>query len=457
MTPIQTDIPAKKNNIKASGIPAKKLLFPVIAVLSVLHLLIIVVILMVNKTSSQLSTIMQNAGRYTQDATSMLAGSSLLSETSSNYILMPITEEGEANAGPLMAYAQELHEDHRGPDVLARFKTYDVPPEAVEHLTLASDSAEFMKNSQLHAIALIRSVHPLPPLLELEVIPDVPLSQEELAMPEEERIVTAHQLILGTEYGENKGSVSQNVNACVSILQSTSSQRAAEAGRQLSILRAILWADTLAIIIILIITFMILFREIIQPLITFAQLIRDGEALDETKGIQEVRLVAASYNDLRKRRDSLDAILRSAAETDALTNLPNRYRFEQFILEAAESGYSAAVILFDVNYLKQTNDSYGHLAGDQLLCRAAECISSCFGKNCFRFGGDEFAAVVVRCTPETVGQMTRKFEEMQKEKQVSISYGCAYAEDIGHTAFRELIDEADHRMYAQKQRIHQMT
>ena len=456
MTPIQTDIPAKKKNIKASGIPAKKLLFPVIAVLSVLHLLIIVVILMVNSTSSQLSTIMQNAGNYTQDATSLLAGSSLLSETSSNYILMPITEKEENNVGPLMAYAQELQEDHRGPDVLARFKTYDVPPEAVERLALASDSAEFMKNSQLHAIALIRSVHPLPPIPELEAIPDFPLSQNELAMPEEDRIIAAHQLILGTEYGENKGSVSQNVNACIGILQSASSQRAAEAGRQLAILRSILWADTLSIIIILIITFVILFREIIQPLITFAQLIREGEALDETKGIQEVRLVAASYNDLRKRRDSLDAILRSAAETDALTNLPNRYRFEQFVLEAEESGYSVAVVLFDVNYLKQTNDNLGHLAGDKLLCRAAECISSCFGKNCFRFGGDEFAAIIVGCTPETMEKMTKKFEEMQKEKQVSISYGCAYTEDIDRTTFRELLDKADHRMYSQKQKMHQM-
>ena len=53
-------------------------------------------------------------------------------------------------------------------------------------------------------------------------------------------------------------------------------------------------------------------------------------------------------------------------------------------------------------------------------------------------------------------KMTKKFEEMQKEKQVSISYGCAYTEDIDRTTFRELLDKADHRMYSQKQKMHQM-
>ena len=157
---------------------------------------------------------------------------------------------------------------------------------------------------------------------------------------------------------------------------------------------------------------------------------------------------------MRKRRDELDTILRSAAETDALTNLPNRYRFEQFVLEAKESGYSAAVLLFDVNYLKQTNDTRGHLAGDQLLCTAADCIASSFGENCFRFGGDEFAAIIINCTPEMIESMLRRFEKAEEEKNISISYGYAYTDDIGKTSFKRLLDEADHKMYMHKEQIH---
>jgi diguanylate cyclase (GGDEF)-like protein len=252
----------------------------------------------------------------------------------------------------------------------------------------------------------------------------------------------------------NKQSVSQNVNACTNVVQKAPAEKAAEASRKLAILRTVLWADTLTIIVILILTFAVLYREIIQPLLSFAKLIPEEQPLDETRGVQEVRLVASAYNDVRKRRDSLDNILRSAAETDALTNLPNRYRFEQFLLEAEESGYPVAMLLFDVNYLKQTNDKYGHLAGDKLICTAAECIASCFGDNCFRFGGDEFAAIITGVSKEKVSEMMRKVEETEKAKNVSISFGCAYTDEIGQTSFRDLLNEADRKMYQQKEEIH---
>ena len=215
-----------------------------------------------------------------------------------------------------------------------------------------------------------------------------------------------------------------------------------------------MWAVTLTIIAILTVTFVLLFTQLILPLGKMARTILSGSAPNETDGFREVRLLAAAYNDVRNRRDALDNILRSAAETDALTKLPNRYRFEQYVLEAEESGYSVAVLLFDVNYLKSTNDTLGHLAGDKLLVSAAECISRCFGENCFRFGGDEFAAIVRDCTPESIEKMISQFEEAEKEQNISISYGYAYTDEIGNTSFKKLLNEADKKMYAHKEYIH---
>jgi diguanylate cyclase (GGDEF)-like protein len=112
------------------------------------------------------------------------------------------------------------------------------------------------------------------------------------------------------------------------------------------------------------------------------------------------------------------------------------------------------MVLFDVNFLKITNDTLGHLAGDKLLISAAECIARCFGENCFRFGGDEFAAIVTGCTPESIEEMLRRFEEAEKERNVSISYGYAYTEEIGKTDYKKLLNEADQKIYAQKERMH---
>ena len=437
-----------------TGVPAGKVVMPIVVLTGVLHLLVIIMILMINSVSTELSTIMQNAGKYNQDATSLLAGSSLLSETSSNFILMPKTEGGEVNLNPLAAYAAELTQDRRGPQVVARFKTYDVPEKALEQLEIAAESADNMLDAQLHAIALIRTIYTVPPIPALAAIPGYELTEEELAMPEEARENAARGLILGSAYGLNKQSVSQSVNACVETLQQESARKAAQTGQQIAILRVVLWVATLSIIVIVTTTFILLFTQVIRPLEVFAKRIPAGQDLDENHGAREVRTVAAAYNGVRRRRDALDTILRSAAETDALTNLPNRYRFEQFVLEAKESGYSVAVLLFDVNYLKQTNDTRGHLAGDQLLCTAADCIASSFGENCFRFGGDEFAAIIINCTPEMIENMLRRFEKAEAEKNISISYGYAYTDDIGKTSFKRLLDEADHKMYMHKDQMH---
>ncbi len=450
----------KKDAVKkrVGGLSANALVLPIVVTLAIMHAAIISVIFMINQSSANLSMIMKNVGVYTQDATSLLAGSSLLSETTNTYVLMPVNESGEANVGPLMAYANELGQDHRGPAVVARFEEYDVPQEARDLIAEAAESAGSMLEAQLHAIELVRSVYPLPDMAPLTAIPRVELTEEEQAMSPEERVAAARTLVLGSIYSMNKQTVSTDVNDCVALLQANSGRLAGQAAARVGLLRAILWGITLSIIALLIVTFAALYSQIMRPLGRFARMLPEDTRLDDDKGFKEVRMVASAYNDVLNRRNALDDILRSAAETDALTNLPNRYRFEQYLLESQEESGSVAVLLFDVNYLKRTNDTEGHLAGDQLIRAAAKCIADCFGDadggNCFRFGGDEFAAVLRNCTLESVHFMVRRFKDIQKERGVSISLGYAFAEDISKTNYRKLLDEADKYMYAQKKVAH---
>lgn len=61
-------------------------------------------------------------------------------------------------------------------------------------------------------------------------------------------------------------------------------------------------------------------------------------------------------------------------------------------------------VSFDVNGLKIVNDSLGHLAGDEVIIAAADCISKTFGKvgTVYRVGGDEFVALVVVNTDKLI-------------------------------------------------------
>ena len=446
--------PVAAGTKNTGGIAANSLMRPIIIVLAVLHVAIFALILQINATSAELSAEMRKAGEQIEEATSILAGTSLMSETSTNFILMPVTEHGEINAGPLAAYAAELKQPRRGPHVVERFRNYDVDEKVMSHLEAASGNSEMLREAQLHAIALINAVYPLPNISPLNQIPLPLLTESEKALSNAEKLAQARVIALGSVANMSKRAVSQNVNACKDILRANAGAKAAEVGKKIAILRIILLGGAGAIMVILIGTFVALYKQMIHPLQGFVQLITGNQPLDEDKGLQEVRLVASAYNSLRKRRDALDAILRSAAETDTLTNLPNRYRFEQYLLDAGESGYSLAILMFDINYLKQTNDTFGHSAGDKLIRTAAKCITSCFGDKSFRIGGDEFAAVVEDCKPEAVQQMIYRFREAEQRENVSISVGYAYAEKISETTIKELLDEADKQMYAEKQMAH---
>ena len=129
---------------------------------------------------------------------------------------------------------------------------------------------------------------------------------------------------------------------------------------------------------------------------------------------------------------------------------------KKYRIYLTEKGHSLAKAV--INRLKEVNDKKGHLAGDELILRAAECIGECFGvpgeSNCFRIGGDEFAAIVKRISRDEIDRRLAWFTERQKETGMSVAAGLAYAEEIGETDFRELFLKADRNMYSDKMRAH---
>lgn len=81
------------------------------------------------------------------------------------------------------------------------------------------------------------------------------------------------------------------------------------------------------------------------------------------------------------------------SKTDALTDLPNRAAFEHDI--ETRKLLPWALLLIDVDHLKTVNDTFGHLAGDELIRIVASRLSRCAGADkVYRLGGDEFAVIM---------------------------------------------------------------
>ena len=448
----------EKSTSKIGGLPANTIVIPLAAILVVLFTAIVFLVIEVNRSTNELSDLMRKNNLYQQEASDLRASTSLLSETASNFAQMPLLPDNSFNTGTLVAYAQEYGSGRRGYTTAENFHSYDVSKTVRDCIDRAASCSDYLLTIQLRVIALVRSAYDLPPIPALDVLPDTPLDAEELAMSDEARAELAKTLVRSQDYGESKQRLNENITLCMKTLQEEFDSAYAESSSHISAVRATLWAVIFEIILILVVTFTMFYHWLVMPLRRYVRLIKADKNLEKKGGVRELRLVAMAYNDLLQRRNKLEGFLRSAAETDALTGMPNRYSLECSLLESGEDESSMTVLLFDVNYLKKINDTQGHLAGDKLLRTAGACICECFGENgggnCYRIGGDEFAAVLRSCSEEQIKDRLDRFALAQEREGISVSVGSAYAEKVGADTFKELMDEADKRMYEQKKRIH---
>jgi len=167
--------------------------------------------------------------------------------------------------------------------------------------------------------------------------------------------------------------------------------------------------------------------------------------------------------------DELDAKyharLETMAATDALTGLLSNRKFDatfsHAVTEARDAGTVLAVLVMDMDGLKQINDAHGHHMGGFTLVEVAQLLAPRFagghGEVC-RFGGDEFAAFVPGADKDAAFALaeeiraaveTHRFEREGVVVKPTISVGVAALPEDGTTA-EELFRAADRALYRAK-------
>lgn len=150
------------------------------------------------------------------------------------------------------------------------------------------------------------------------------------------------------------------------------------------------------------------------------------------------------------------------ALVDQLTGFKNRRAYQTELEKLNESGIvpNLCVASMDINGLKVTNDSFGHMAGDDLIMGCAQIIKEMFSENgwkVFRTGGDEFIAIINHPIKD-IEVLIQDFKTRQQYfdheqiKELSISVGIAQGKDHAEiTRAEDLIKIADKRMYSDKE------
>ena len=192
-------------------------------------------------------------------------------------------------------------------------------------------------------------------------------------------------------------------------------------------------------------------------------------------GVTLVSLFISLYRWSSLRRDFLNQLeieeknkmileqsekLNYIANHDPLTGLWNRNYLnewkENFFTRG--SGCQAAVFIIDIDYFKDYNDAFGHVAGDQCLKKVASALLE-LNPALFRFGGEEFLCLL---PPEELSRADRLAEDfcrhieaqqlpsVKLKNYLTVSVGYSTGTMTNDREFRKLLHEADLALYQAK-------
>ncbi len=157
---------------------------------------------------------------------------------------------------------------------------------------------------------------------------------------------------------------------------------------------------------------------------------------------------------IRRNEQRLSAM----AKTDPLTGLCNRRGFNEALTTAlaASRGKPFYLFIFDIDEFKAINDTYGHLAGDQIIIRVGKLAQEAFANAVVaRWGGDEFAGFHAAEREEVLTLVNNFFEAVRLDEElkpycVSICFGITEYRP-GDSA-NTLLFRADRALYQAKDR-----
>lgn len=141
---------------------------------------------------------------------------------------------------------------------------------------------------------------------------------------------------------------------------------------------------------------------------------------------------------------------------DGLTGIYNHSHFHEVLLRAIEQcrryKHPLSLLMIDIDNFKKYNDTYGHQAGDELLCKAAVFFEKAvrIADMVFRYGGDEFAVICSETSKAGGQELAKRLLDLENQKiplTISIGVSC-FPDDADNKD--NLIKKSDEMLYEAK-------
>ena len=181
----------------------------------------------------------------------------------------------------------------------------------------------------------------------------------------------------------------------------------------------------------------------------------------------EIQLLSTAFDNMTLHLKEHERLQHLLAYRDSLTGLRNTNSYWAWItdfdkkLETEEIVFG--LLIFDINYLKETNDRLGHDIGNKLIVSTARIISDVFKRSpVFRIGGDEFLVILQNRDLSDMDMLLKKIDQKCLENPVitenetipvSIAKGFAKYDPENDANFIDVFNKADDAMYENKRTI----
>ena len=171
-------------------------------------------------------------------------------------------------------------------------------------------------------------------------------------------------------------------------------------------------------------------------------------------------IILAIYQLQSRRMQSKYKKLSATAYVDVQTGLANKSSCEKKLQDQQWLDKHVGFLMFDMNNLKQVNDSLGHAAGDSMISNFARMLRLSVPDNQFigRFGGDEFIVILsdsevsdMNKIIATLNENITAFNQGSNSIQISYAVGKAHTSCyVGNVTMKVLFERADYDMYQNK-------
>ena len=396
---------------------------------------------------TRLSENMESYIQWQRDANDLQNGSDYLTEQVRCFVVT-------GNRQYLDNYFEEAQITQRRDRAVNNVRVLMGETAAYESLVSAMGESVDLMNREYYAMRLVLEAsgdQDIP-----EAIRAVELTEEDRALSPEEKNAKARLLMHDSDYYAQKSRIRADMQECVDTLTENTHQVRQNMENRMG--RCLTWMIILIVVqSVCVFKFLLLTNRLgVRPLLNAVNHIRRDEQLPVT-GAQEFRYLADTYNKMYHTYKKNIESLSFKASHDGLTGVYNRAGYE-LIRESVDLATTALLIL-DVNFFKEINDTSGHETGDEALKKVGRVLTDNFRSVDYicRIGGDEFTVFMVNLKDKPEELIRRKVEQINEaladtsdgSPAVSMSVGIAVGD--GEADSQELFRRADTALYYVKE------